>query len=320
VLIAKSNNHKRGILLSLIIILLLSLTGCTKGSEQAANIKNNQASNSFPLTITDDMGRKVTIQTKPERIVSLVPSSTEILFALGLGDKVVGNTTYCNYPEEAKSCTKVGGFDDPNLEIIVTLKPDLVLATNLHEKVVKGLEDVGINVLVIYPNKLEEVFNSIELIGRATGTEDKAIRITTNLRDRVKAISQKAAQVPKAERPTVYYEMWYDPLMSVGKDSMIAELITLAGGINITDDCQEEYPQISEELIIEKDPQVMINSYGHADEAITAEEIAARKGWEGVSFVKNKRIYSIESDLLELPSPRLVEGLEQLAQCLYPEQ
>ena len=185
-LIAKSNIHKRGIILSLIIILLLSLTGCAKDtSEQEANVNKQQNNNSFPLTITDDMGREVTIQTKPERIVSLAPSSTEILFALGLGDKVVGNTTYCDYPEEAKSCTKVGGFNDPNLEIIVTLKPDLVLATNLHEKVVQGLEDVGINVLVIYPNKLEEVFNSIELIGRATGTEDKAVNITTNLRDRV---------------------------------------------------------------------------------------------------------------------------------------
>lgn len=301
------------------LILTISLTGC-KGSvkTQTESVKNTNKS--FSVTITDDLGRKVTLKAEPKRIVSLAPSNTEILFYLGLGDKVVGDTTYCDYPEEAKHRAKVGGFEEPSLEKIVALKPDLVLATGMHLEMIKGLEDAGLNVLVFKPNTIEEIFNTMQTIGKAAGVEDKAVDLTKGLKARVNAVSQMAVKIPENQRPTVYYEMWYQPLMSVGRNTLIGQIIKLAGGTNITDDCTEQYPQISEEVIIEKNPQVMINSYGHDAKKITPEEIAARKGWKDIAFVKNNRIYTIDSDILTLPGPRIVDGLEELAEYLYPER
>jgi iron complex transport system substrate-binding protein len=274
---------------------------------------------SFPVTITDDLGRKVSLKTEPKRIVSLAPSNTEILFFLGLGDRVVGNTTYCDYPEEAKLCTKIGGFKDPSLEKIVTLQPDLVLATDMHQQLIKGMEDAGLNVLVLKSNTIEEIFGTIQLVGRAAGVENKAIDLSKGLKDRVDAVSKKVAKIPESQRPTVYYEMWYEPLMSIGRNSLIGQMIKSAGGINITDDCTEQYPQLSEEVIIEKNPKVMFNSYGHESKVITPAEVAARKGWKDIDFVKNNKIYTIDADLLSLPGPRIVEGLEKMAKFLYPE-
>jgi len=299
---------------------MISLSGC-KGTvnTKSTDVKTKETSASFPLTITDDLGRKVTIEKEPKRIVSLAPSNTEILFFLGLGDRVVGVTSYCDYPEEAKLITKIGGFKDPSLEKIVILKPDLILATGMHEQLIKGLEDAGLDVLVVKPNTIEEIINTIQFVGRAAGVEDKAVILTKDLKDRVNAVSEKTGKIPANERLTVYYEMWYEPLMSVGRSSMIGQIIELAGGINVTDGCAEQYPQISEEVIIKKNPQVMVNSYGHDAKKITPEEIAGRKGWKEISFIKNNRIYTIESDCLTIAGPRIVEGLEMMAKYLYPE-
>jgi iron complex transport system substrate-binding protein len=304
----------------LILVLAVSITGCQKKPDTQAS--NNQAAGqtaAFPMTITDDLGRQVTLKTEPQRIVSLAPSNTEILFYLGLGERVVGDTTYCDYPEEAKQVAKVGGFSDPSLEKIVSLNPDLVLATGMHTEMIKSLEDAGLTVIVLKPNSIEGIINSIQLIGRVSGVDNKAISLTNGLKDRVNAVSQKTALIPEAQRPTVYYELWDEPIMSVGKNSLIGEIISLAGGKNIADDSTEEYPQLSEEIIIARNPQIMLNSYGHDAKIITAADIAARKGWSNLAFVKSGRIYTIDSDLLTLSGPRIVEGLEQVAACLHPE-
>jgi len=304
----------------IVLVLVLGITGCRNSMKTDTKIvKTNEQGGSFPLTITDDMGRQVSLPAEPLRIVSLAPSNTEILFFLGLGSRVVGNTTYCDYPEEAKNITKIGGFMDPSLEKIVALKPDLVLATDIHQSFIKSLEDAGLKVLVLNPNTLEEIFNSIQLVGKATGVENRAVDLTQGLNDRVKTVNQKVAQIPDDQRPTVFYEMWYEPLMSIGKDNLIGHMIKLAGGTNITGDIAEQYPQISEELIIARSPQVMFNSYGHENQEISPAQIAARRGWQNVAFVKTNRIYTIDSDLMTIPGPRIVEGLEKMAVCLYPE-
>jgi len=304
----------------IILIFIISLSGCQGTlNKQSAIDTSSDKDGSFPVTVTDDLGRKVTLETEPQRIVSLAPSNTEILFFLGLGDRVVGDTKYCDYPEEAKLLTKVGGFDDPSLEIVVSLKPDLVVATDRHQQMIKGLEDAGLKVVVLSSNSMEGIFNNIRLVGRAAGVEKTANDLTKGLQDRVDKVSQKIGEIPENQRPTVYYEMWYQPFMSVGKESLIGQIIETAGGTSITDDFAEEYPQISEEVIVEKNPEVMIHSYGHGED-ISSDEITARKGWNGISFVKNNRIYSIESDLLTLPGPRIVDGLEKMAECLYPEK
>jgi len=318
----KNINCFNKMLAFMVVVLLLGvggLSGCSRASDVPPVNRAQEAGKAFPLTLTDDMGRQVTLNAEPVRIVSLAPSNTEILFALGLGSKVVGNTTYCDYPEEAKQVAKVGGFEDPNLEKVVVLKPDLVLATDMHLPLLKVMEDAGLKVVVLNPKTLEGIFANIELVGKAGGAEAKAVALTGELHDRLNAVTSKVASIPEKERPLVYYELWYEPYMSIGKDSLIGQLISLAGGINVIADSAEEYPKISEEVIIERNPAVMINSYGHGSGVtMTPQEIASRPGWSQLAFVKNSRIYSIESDLVALSGPRIVDGLEKMAQALYP--
>lgn len=305
----------------MIFIIISSLSGCkNSNNNQITNNQGQNTANSFPMTLKDDLGRNVTLDTAPNRIVSLAPSSTEILFFLGLGEKVVGDTTYCNYPEAAQNCTKVGGFADPSLEKVVALKPDLVLATDIHQPLVKSFEDAGMTVLVLDPKTIEGIISNIQLVGKACGVESRATELNQVLTDRINAIKDKIANIPDNQRPIVYCEIWDQPLMSVGKDSLIGQVIRMAGGINMTDDSAEEYPQISAEIVIDRNPAVMINSYGMGSgKVVTPAEIAGRKGWSQLAFIKNNRIYSIHSDLLNRSGPRIVDGIEKTTQCLYPE-
>lgn len=303
-----------------IIWVAFSACGCNKGiSSPPGESSVSASSQGYPLTITDDMGRQIILTAEPTRIVSLAPSNTEILYALGLGSKVVGNTNYCDYPEEAKQCYKVGGFEDPSLEKIVAVKPDLVLASNIHIPSLKVMEDAGLRVVVLNAKTLEGVLDNILLVGKSAGVEDMAEKLTQDLRSRVDTVSAKVGQVPAEQRPLVYYELWYEPYMSAGKDTLTAQLIRLAGGINMTDDNIEQYPKLSEEIIIKRNPAIMINSYGHGSGAlITPEQVAARQGWSHLDFVKNNRIYTIEADLVSLAGPRIVDGLEAMAELLHP--
>ncbi|MEQ8200754.1 MAG: cobalamin-binding protein [Syntrophomonadaceae bacterium] len=313
-------SKNRVLVYTVIIWLVVSVSGCGRAVDTPPTKDQLQTSGKvYPLTITDDLGRQITLAAEPARIVSLAPSNTEILYALGLGAKIVGNTTYCDYPEEAKQCYKVGGFADPSLEKIVAVKPDLVLASDIHMQILKVMEDAGLKVIVLNAKSLEGVFGNILLVGKAAGVEDKATELAQDLKKRVDGVNAQIAQVPTGERPLVYYELWYEPYMSVGKDTLIAQLIRLAGGINMTDDNIEQYPKLSQEVIIERNPAVMINSYGHGSGAlITPQQIAARKGWSQLDFIKNNRIYTIESDLLSLAGPRIVDGLETMARALHP--
>lgn len=315
-----NSNKYRTVLCLIIFVFIVSLSGCKTTTNKSTTDSQVDDKNTFPVTITDDLGRKIKLPVEPQRIVSLAPGNTEILFYLGLGDRVVGVTDYCKYPKEARLCPKIGGFSDPSLEKVVALKPDLVLATGMHQQMLPQLENAGLKVLVLNPHKIEGIFNDIKMVGRAAGIESKANALAQGLSDRVNAVSQKVAKIPEKQRPKVYYELWNEPLMSVGRDAIIGQIIEVAGGQSITDDCTEPYPQISEEVIIARNPDVMVDSYGHGDaEAPTPAEIAARKGWENTEFVKTNRIYSINTDLLSIPGPRIVEGLEKMAECLHPE-
>lgn len=312
---------KNKVLVCMVIIwMAFSVAGCSSGADAPPGKDSVPASSQgYPLTITDDIGRQIVLTAEPARIVSLAPSNTEILYALGLGPKVVGNTNYCDYPEEAKQCYKVGGFEDPSLEKIVAVKPDLVFAADIHMQSLKVMEDAGLKVVVLNAKTLEGVFGNIQLVGKSSGVEDRAVGLIQELQGRVDAVSAKVDLVPVGQRPLVYYELWYEPYMSTGKDTLIAQLIRLAGGINMTDDNIEQYPKLSEEVIIKRNPAVMINSYGHGSGAlITPEQVAARQGWSQLDFIKNNRIYTIESDLVALPGPRIVDGLETMAKVLHP--
>ncbi|NPV52600.1 MAG: cobalamin-binding protein [Firmicutes bacterium] len=278
------------------------------------------AAERFPLTVVDDAGRQVTISREPRRIVSLAPSNTEILFALGLGDRVVGVTTYCNYPPEAAKKEKIGGFADPSIERIIHLDPDLVVGVKMGEGIIRELQKLGIPVIVVEPKSFNDTLRVIRFIGRVTGRDGAAAALVGDMEKRVRGITEKTKDIPEGKRPKVYYEIWYDPLMTAGPGTLINDIIDLAGGVNVASDAGAPYPEYSLEVLLAKNPDVMIHSYGHAGgDAPTSGEIKKRKGWSAMSFVRTGRIYLVNADIITRFGPRIVEGLEEFARAIHPE-
>jgi iron complex transport system substrate-binding protein len=295
----------------LIFTLLLSvfLTSCSSLSPATGN-----------LTFTDGLGREVRLSGSPQRIISLAPSNTEILFAIGAGDQVVGRDTLSNFPEGVNKVTDIGStFDALNTELIVSLEPDLVLAAEINTpEQVKQLEDLGLTVYYLKnPSTLEEMYGNLELVAQMTGHEKEAATLIESLKARVAAVDEKIA--PISSRPGVFYELdATDPAKpyTAGKGTFITQLIERAGGYNIASDL-EGYPQMSLEQVVAADPAFII--LGDARYGVTPESIAQRPGWENLSAVKNGKVLPFDDDLVSRPGPRLVDALEELAKLLRPE-
>lgn len=274
-----------------------------------------------PQSFTDGLNRQVTLEGGiASRIVSLAPSNTEILFAMGAGDQVVGRDALSDFPEEAKSATDIGStFEALNTELIVSLKPDLILAAEINTpEQVKQLEDLGLTVYYLKnPTTLEEMYSNLDLVAQMTGHKQEAAALIDSLKARVAAVDEKIA--PISARPTVFYELdATDPAkpFTAGKGTFITQLIDRAGGQNIASDI-EGYPQLSLEQVVAADPAFIV--LGDARYGVTPESIAQRPGWENLSAVKSGQIFPFNDDLVSRPGPRLVDALEELAKLLRPE-
>ena len=272
------------------------------------------------LTFTDGLGREITLDGPTQRIVSLAPSNTEILFAIGAGDQVVGRDQFSDYPEAAKNVTDIGStFEALNTELIVSLEPDLVLAAEINTpEQAKQLEDLGLKVYYLKnPLTVEEMYSNLEIVAQLTGREAEAATLIKSLKARVAAVDEKIA--PISSRPNVFYEFdATDPAKpyTAGKGTFITQLIDRAGGYNIASDL-EEYPQLSLEQVVAADPNFII--LGDARYGVSPESIAQRPGWENLSAVKNGNVLPFNDDLVSRPGPRLVDALEELAKLLRPE-
>jgi len=271
----------------------------------------------YPMTVTDMAGREVTIPAEPQRIVSLAPSITEILFALNLGDRVAGVTEYCNYPPEATQKPKVGGFSDVSMEKLLEAQPDLVLAASIHmAQVLPELEKQGLTVMVIDAHDFPGVLDSIRLIGKVTGADEAAETLTARMQERADKVAQAVAG---RERPRVYWEL--DPtLWTVGPGSFVQDLIERAGGENIAANAEMAWVQLSAEAIIAADPEVIFLADHPWGES--AETVKARAGWEKISAVVNGRIVELteeQGDIVSRPGPRVVDALELIARALHPD-
>ena len=276
----------------------------------------------FPLTITDDLGREVTIQTKPQRIISLAPSHTEILFAIGAGEQVVGVTTYCNYPQEAETREQIGGFSAETISVekIIALEPDLVLsAGKLHESVTEALERAGGTVYGGDPETFDQVYASIEAVGQMTGHSEEATSLVAQMKERVAAVELVVAEIPDEERPTVFWETWDDPLMTAGPTTFAGQMIEKGGGVNLFADVTRRYSEISIEEVIKRNPDVIMGPDSHG-EALTADQVATRPGWETIKAVQDGRIYVFNGDITSRAGPRIVDGLEMIARALHPDR
>jgi len=275
----------------------------------------------FPVTLTDDLGREVTLSALPQHVVSLAPSNTEILFAVGAGDQVVGVTQYCNYPSEAQDREQIGGFSAKTISVekIVALEPDLVLAAgDIHQPVIEALEKLNIPVYSLDPNTLDEVYTGIELVGRMTGHEEEAAQTVEEMKSRVAAVTEQVATIPQEDRLTVYWEVFDEPRMTTGPSTFTGQLLELAGGVNIFADVSEDYPQISDEVVIERNPAVIMGPDTMGDK-LTIETVAQRPGWDQVAAVQNGRIYLFDGDMVARSGPRLAQVLEVMAKALYPD-
>jgi iron complex transport system substrate-binding protein len=272
------------------------------------------------LTFTDGLGREVMLAAPAQRIVSLAPSNTEILFAIGAGSQVVGRDELSDYPEEAKAVESIGSaFQNLNTELIVSLKSDLVLAAEINTpEQVKQLEDAGLTVYYLNnPTTLEGLYENLNIVAQLTGHEDEAAALVESLKARVAAVDEKI--MPLSSRFSVFYELdSTDPAKpyTAGKGTFITLLIDRAGGYNIASEL-EGYPQMSLEEIVAADPAFII--LGDSMWGVTPEQVAARPGWENLSAVKNGNVFPFDDNLVSRPGPRLVDGLEALAKLLRPE-
>ncbi|MEK7281292.1 MAG: cobalamin-binding protein, partial [Chloroflexota bacterium] len=265
-----------------------------------------------------DLGRQVNIPTIPQRIVSLAPSTTEILFALDLGDRVMGVDDFSDFPPEAKAKPKLGApFPGFNIENIVDAEPDLILS--VRGTYVEQLEARGLQVVVLEPQDMDHVLRNIELVGRIAGAQGKAKEVVTDMKKRLARVRAKtsAASVIK---PRVFYEVdATDPTKpwTAGPGSFIDALITDAGGQNIAASRKELYFQISAEKLISQNPQIIL--LADTEFGVSVETAIRRAGWGGIEAVKKEAIYPIGADITSRPGPRLVEGLEAMARLIHPE-
>ncbi len=276
-----------------------------------------------PIVVTDGLGRQVTLPEIPQRIVSLAPSNSEILFAVGAEDQVVGVTQFCNYPPEACADKEVvGGFSAKSIsvEVIVSLEPDLVLSRGeIHRPIIEALEQQGIPVIALTGRSFEEVYADIQQVGQVTGHPDQAEQVVAAMQARVAQVTEAVADIPQEERLQVFYEVWDEPLMTAGPNTFIGQMIDLAGGINIFGDVAEDYPVVSSEEVIRRNPDVILAPDTHA-EKVTPEALAQRPGWETIQAVQEGRIHLVDGDIVSRPGPRIVDGLEAVARALYPER
>lgn len=275
----------------------------------------------FPLTIVDDLGRTVQIARLPQRIVSLAPSNTEIIYALGLEDRLVGTTDYCDYPEAAKSKPRVASYTTPDLEKVVSVQPDLILAEAIHEKTaLPAMEKLGLTAIVMSATSLDTVLNDIKLVGQVNGKSKAAATLVDSLNARIQAVVSKTATLTPEQRLKVLYVVWHDPIWTMGRETFINDLISKAGGVNIFADDFEKSRVVSLESIIQKNPQVIIVSGMGTTGDLIYNNIKKETRLAGVDAMHNNRIYKIsDANLIERPGPRIVDGLEEVAKLFHPE-
>ena len=290
-------------------------------TEPPAAIAEPTAVPEFPLTVTDGTGRDVEIKAAAQRVISLSPSNTEILFAVGAGDATVANTDYCDYPEKAATLPKVGGFsaDSISIETIVSLKPDLVLAdAGGQTSLIEVLEKANIPVIALKAGSFDDVYANIEMVGKVTGHKEEATKLVESMKARVAAVQEKIKDVAESDRPTVFWEVWDEPLMTAGPNTFISQMITQGGGVNLFADAAEDYPSVSSEEVIKRNPDFIMgpDSMG---EKLTTDQLASQPGWDKVNAVVNNHIVLLDGNMSSRPGPRIVDMVETIAKALYPE-
>ena len=291
----------------------LPSTKFTKCLAALAGVALTAASAVSARVVTDQTGRRVNLPDHPRRLISIAPSITETLYALGLGERLVGDTDYCDYPPQARALPHVGALLNPSLEKIVALKPDLVLGTDEanRRETADQLERLGIPLYGVTAHTVEGTLQSLEDLGRILDWEQPTAKIVTALRARVDSVEK---QVQSRSRPRVLFVVWYRPLITAGSATFISDVIHCAGGVSISDDLTGEWPHMGVEEVLKRAPDVILLPRTEAF-APGLEEFQKLPGWRDLAAVKNHRLYLVSETIMR-PSPRLIDALEEVAQIL----
>ncbi len=299
------------------LMLLVTIAGCTQGTDKNAGqaIKADSIG-AFPVEVTDYFGNTITIESQPQSIVSLAPANTEILFALGLGDRLVGVTEYCNFPEEALSIDKVGDFNGPNAELVIQKKPDIILSGGyMHEDMQAQFESLGIVVLPVESVSFENVYASIATIGKAMGTSEEADALISDMQAQVEKLK---ASVKGVEKKKVFYvvDATGDEIWTAGKGTFIHDIIEYAGCENIAAESETPWTTISAEKIIQENPDVIVMAPFAGDFSVFTED----KAFQSINAVKDNCLATYENtDIISRGGPRLVEALKAMIELLHPD-
>jgi len=295
--------HLRGKFLLLILLVWLSFFAACKSAnlQKQPEVKMRD--------IADDLGRKIKIPERIERAVSLAPNLTENIFAVGAGDRLVGVTSFCNYPEAANKIQKIGDTINPNMEAIIALKPQVVFVSTASqiENFTKTLEAQNIAVFVTNPKDLNGVLANLQQLGDIFGTQQKTSILLNELQERILAIDE---QVRDKQKVKTFVQISKEPLFTIGKDSFLTEIIERAGGISVTNDVATAYPKLSKETALALNPDVLILSE-------SPDNLEPNDVFKNSNAVKNKKVFKINADLLSRPSPRIIDALEQIADALH---
>lgn len=312
-------NRKMRSLLVVFMIAVFGLIGAgcqqTTSTESSAGVETKSGATSYPLTITDDSGASVTIDEEPQKIVSLSPSATEIVFAVGAGSKLVGRTDYCDYPEEALAVTSIGSFNSPNLEKIIELAPDVVVSSDLvSDEMSQQLQAIGTKVVVFDPESIDGVLINIIQAGEIANANDAAKKVVEAMEEQRQELKDKAATV--TEQKSVFFDI--GKFYSAGPGSMLDSMLTDLNAKNIAADATTQWAQLSTEEIIADNPDVYISLY------TKPEEVKATPGFDKINAIMNDNIVYFEyltpeSDMIQRPGPRIIEGMALIANGIYPE-
>ena len=285
----------------LLFVAIVLSTACKTASQQVpAEVKMRD--------IADDLGRKLKIPEKVERVVSLAPNLTENIFAVGAGDRLVGVTTYCNYPEAAQKIAKVGDTMNPNMETIIALKPQIVFVSTASqiETFTKTLESQNITVFVTNPKDLNGVLTNLRQLAEIFGTSEPTAVLLNQLQERISAVDEQVRGKPKVK---TFVQISKEPLFTIGRESFLTEIIERAGGVSVTKDVATAYPKLSKETALALNPEAIILSE-------SPDNLEPNDVFKHSAAVKNKKVFKVNADIISRPSPRIVDALEQIADVL----
>ena len=301
---------KKVTLLLMFVLFAVGLVSC--GSSNAGSSSSNESSSVYPLTLTDSFGGEVTLDKAPEKVVSVAPNMTELVYKLGAGNMLVGRTDYCDYPEEALNVESIGTLRTPDIEKIISLEPDLVLtSTHFNEENAQKLESAGIKVLSLYEeNNVDGVYTMIDTLGKALNKQTEAEETVKEMKATIEDTTKK---IEGLEKPKVYYVVGFGEYgdFSAPENTFVGQLIKLAGGDNIVP--ASDSWAFSLEKLIEADPEIIVVKKGDK------ENFMSTPGYSDLSAVKNGKVYEIDNNLLDRQGYRNAEGVKVLAEIFYPE-